>query len=141
DDSFDVDNGYTGTVTNLTVMQTEPGAALVEMTNSGDASIVRTDVTIDGFTMTASANQKKEGGLYFKDADVTGTFKNGTIDMSASTAADGALHNRDGKALVETPTLTGLSVTTNAAGLITGDVAGQAILQDAWDSGAGNSSN
>ncbi len=112
DDSFDIDNGYTGTVTNLYVQQTTPGAALVEMTNSGDAAIVRTDVTINGFTLIASENQKKEGGLYFKDADVTGTFTNGTIDMTKSVAADGALHNRKG--VYDSPVFTGLSITKSA---------------------------
>jgi len=69
DDSFDVDSGYHGIVTNLNVTQTEPGAALIEMTNGGDATKQRTDWTLDGFTLTASANQKKEGGIYFKDLE------------------------------------------------------------------------
>ncbi len=135
DDSFDVDNGYTGTVTNLTIVQTEECAALVEMTNSGDATVLRTNVTIDGFAFTASANQKKEGGLYFKDSDTTGTFLNGTIDMSASTADDGALHNKEG--VFASPTIDGVTVTNNAAGLVTG-ADGAAELQAAWDAGSNN---
>jgi len=141
DDSFDVDNGYTGTVTNLTVVQTEPGAALVEMTNSGDASIVRTNLTIDGFTLTASATQKKEGGLYFKDADTTGTFSNGTINMSASTAADGALHNKKG--VFASPTLSGVTVTKSATvtELSTGDASGAAVLDAAFAADETNTQN
>ena len=98
DDGFDVDSGYHGAVTDLTVTQTEPGASLVEMTNGGDASKQRTDWSLDGFTLTASVNQKKEGGLYFKDLDVTGSFKNGMIDMSASPALNtgAGLTNKEG---------------------------------------------
>ncbi len=90
DDGFDVDSGYHGNVTDLTVTQTEPGAALIEMTNGGDASKQRTNWTLDGFTLTASVNQKKEGGIYFKDLDVTATIENGTIDMKASPEANTA---------------------------------------------------
>lgn len=88
DDGFDVDSGYHGTVTDLTVVQTEPGAALIEMTNGGDATKQRTDWTLDGFSLTASVNQKKEGGIYFKDLDVTATIKNGTVDMTESPEAN-----------------------------------------------------
>ena len=146
DDSFDVDNGYVGTVTNLTVVQGPACAALVEMTNSGDASIVRTNVTIDGFNLTASANQTKEGGLYFKDADTTGTFLNGTIDMSASlTSVDAALTN--GNDLVNAaPTFTNVDVTKSATqvltanrkGIIDGVTAGTTVLDTAYTSGTGN---
>ena len=98
DDGFDVDSGYHGKVTDLTVVQTEPGAALIEMTNGGDASKQRTNWTLDGFTLTASSQQKKEGGIYFKDKDVTATIKNGTVDMSKSPLANTAagLTNKEG---------------------------------------------
>ncbi|MGB5965187.1 MAG: hypothetical protein WBF77_08320, partial [Sulfurimonadaceae bacterium] len=56
--------------------------------NGGDATVQRTDWTLDGFSLTASANQKKEGGIYFKDLDVTATILNGTIDMTESPAAN-----------------------------------------------------
>ncbi|MBU1927985.1 hypothetical protein KKG77_03190, partial [bacterium] len=50
----------------------------------------RTNWTLDGFTLTASANQSAEGGIYFKDLDVTATIKNGTIDMTNSPVANKA---------------------------------------------------
>ncbi len=92
DDSFDVDNGYTGTVTNLKVVQAEAAAAAVEMTNSGDAAIVRTNPTINGFELVTAVTQKKEGGLYFKDSDTTGTFNDGRI---VHYGLDGALHSKE----------------------------------------------
>lgn len=149
DDSFDVDNGYTGTVQNLTVVQGPACAALVEMTNSGDANIVRTNVKIENFNLTASANQAKEGGLYFKDADTTGTFINGTVDMSQSlTSVDAALTN--GKdTLSVAPTLTGITITKSAnqaatasrKGLPLAPTAGTAVLETAFTTGSGNSIN
>jgi len=92
DDSFDVDNGYNGTVTNLNVVQIEEAAGGIEMTNSGDATIVRTNPTINGFTITTAATQKKEGGIYFKDEGVTATFKNGAIIHNGT---GGALHSKN----------------------------------------------
>ena len=136
DDSLDVDNGYTGTVTNLTIKQTEPGYSLVEMTNSGDASIVRTNVTIDGFSMQTSVNQEKDGGIYFKDADTTGTFKNGTIDMSTSTALEGPLHNKKG--VYSSPVFVNVTAKTNGSPLATGDEAGVSVLETAFNSGENN---
>ena len=94
DDSFDVDNGYTGTVTNLRVVQVLAAAGGVEMTNSGDATLLRTDWTLDGFEIITASVQKKEGGLYFKDEDTTGTFMNGRI---VHYGLDGAFHSRDAK--------------------------------------------
>jgi len=97
DDSFDVDNGYTGRVTNLKVVQVQAAAAGVEMTNSGDATVLRTNLTIDGFEIITAAVQKKEGGLYFKDEDTTGTFANGRI---IHYGLDGAFHSRVDKAML-----------------------------------------
>jgi len=146
DDGFDVDSGYHGHVTNLTVTQTEPGAALIEMTNGGDATIQRTDWTLDGFTLTASANQKKEGGIYFKDLDVTGTFKNGTVDMTDSPAANlgAGLTNKEG--VYSTPSFENVTVKGSAsvdvqANKKDGDVtdAGTSMLNDAFTNGKANS--
>jgi hypothetical protein len=92
DDTFDIDNGYVGTVKNLLAIQEDPAAAGVEMTNSGDAAIVRSNPTFDGFTIVTSTAQKKEGGFYFKDKDTTGTFKNGKIIHNG---LDGALHSNE----------------------------------------------
>ena len=92
DDSFDVDNGYTGTVTNLDIVQTQAAAGGVEMTNSGDATIVRSNPTFAGYSLITSSLQKKEGGLYFKDKDTTGTFNDGLI---LHYGQDGAIHSKE----------------------------------------------
>jgi len=146
DDGFDVDSGYHGTVTDLTVIQTEPGAALIEMTNGGDASKQRTDWRLDGFTLTASVNQKKEGGLYFKDLDVTGTFKNGTIDMTASTAINtgAGLTNKEGvymSPVFENVTVKGSESVNLQANRRDGETtdAGTTELNGAFASGTDNS--
>jgi len=126
DDSFDVDNGYNGTVKNLTVVQTLPAAGGMEMTNSGDSSIVRTNPTFDGFTITTSSSQKKEGGIYLKDDGVTGTFKNGTIIHNG---ADGALHSK--KELVVSPIFSNVKITGSSTSKYTGPAA--AKLQAAFE--------
>jgi hypothetical protein len=93
DDSFDVDNGYQGTVTNLTIVQQDATAALVEMSTGGVASIFRTRAVVDGFSFSTSANQIKEGGIYFKDGDVAAVFSNGNITHN-SLATEGVLHSK-----------------------------------------------
>ena len=147
DDGFDVDSGYHGAVTDLVVTQTEPGAALIEMTNGGDATKQRTDWSLDGFTLTASANQKKEGGIYFKDLDVTGTFRNGTIEMTESTGINtaAALTNAEGvygTPVFENVTVNGSTTVNMVANLKDGTVAdaGTTALVAAFDDGgaAGN---
>ena len=147
DDSFDVDSGYHGLVTDLQVTQTEPGAALIEMTNGGDATKVRTDWTLDGFTLTASANQAKEGGIYFKDLDVTATFRNGTIEMTESTGTNLGAGLTNAEGVYATPkfenvTIKGSSIVDVAANKKDGTTvdAGTVALVAAFDDGgaAGN---
>jgi len=131
DDGFDVDSGYHGAVTDLTVTQTEPGAALIEMTNGGDATKQRTNWSLNGFTLTASGNQKKEGGIYFKDADVTATIENGTIDMTASPAANVAAALTNAEGVFATPVLDGVTI----LGSMTVDVAANKKDGDTSDDG------
>ncbi|HIP60032.1 MAG TPA: hypothetical protein EYH01_06365, partial [Campylobacterales bacterium] len=85
DDYFDIDDGYSGTVKNLTVITTT-GNAGIEM--SGD-----TAATFDGFNITIGADQVKEGGIYFKKDGIGGTFKNGIITDNASNSTYGAIHS------------------------------------------------
>lgn len=145
DDGFDIDSGYQGSVTNLTVTQTEPGAALIEMTNGGDATKQRTTLTLDNFTLTASVNQKKEGGIYFKDMDVTGSFSNGTVDMTASPELNtgAGLTNKEG--VYASPSFTNVTVKSSAfvtdyANKKDGNTtdAGTIELESAWTTGTGN---
>ncbi len=145
DDSFDVDSGYQGTVTDLTVIQTEPSAALIEMTNGGDATKQRTDWTLNGFTLTASVEQKKEGGIYFKDLDVTATIENGTIDMTDSSVSNtgAGLTNAEGvyaSAVFNNVDVLGSAFINVQANKKDGTVidAGTATLNDAMTSGINN---
>ena len=118
DDSFDVDNGYTGTVKNLVVVQTGAGAGGMEMTNGGDSSIVRTNPTFENFVVATASTQKKEGGLYFKDDGITGIFKSGVI---VHNGADGALHSKVDLAV--SPTLKNVTITGTSTSLYAGAAA------------------
>ena len=145
DDSFDVDSGYIGTVTNLTVTQTSATAALIEMTNGGDATKQRTNWTLNGATLTASANQAKEGGLYFKDSDVTGTFSDVIIDMRLSPEANTAAGLTNAEGVYASPSFTNISVLQSAfvavqSNLKDGTTAdeGTTTLNSAMTSGTGN---
>ena len=87
DDYFDIDDGYSGTVKNLSVVTTT-GNAGIEM--SGD-----TAATFDGFNITTGATQAKEGGIYFKKDAIGGHFKNGTIiHNGGQVTPDGAIHSK-----------------------------------------------
>ncbi|MBU1927601.1 hypothetical protein KKG77_01235, partial [bacterium] len=139
DDGLDLDSGYHGTVKNLTVTQTEPGSALIEMTNSGDANIQRTEWTLDGFTLQASNKQVGEGGIYFKDADVAIHAMNGTINMTDSNASAAGLHNKKG--VYSGSTLDNILVLGSATidnNMTSGDTAGVTVLDTIVEDGAGN---
>jgi predicted HicB family RNase H-like nuclease len=82
DDSFDIDDGYSGTVRNLTINNTD-GKAGIEMSGT-------TVANFDGFNITIGANQAKEGAIYFKKDGIGGHFSNGTITHNA-TNDDGAI--------------------------------------------------
>ena len=84
DDHFDIDDGYTGTVKNLTVNATT-GNAGIEM--SGE-----TAATFDGFTINMT-NSAKEGGIYFKKDGIGGHFKNGTVNYNTADNGYGAVHS------------------------------------------------
>jgi hypothetical protein len=71
DDYFDIDDGYSGTVKNLTIDVTT-GNAAIEMSGT-------TAATFDGFTITNNSTTPKEGSIYFKKDGIGGHFKNGTI--------------------------------------------------------------
>lgn len=70
DDQFDIDDGYSGTVTNLKITQTIGNAAM-EMSGI-------TAATFNGLTIVQNASAK-EGVVFFKGAGVGGHFKNATI--------------------------------------------------------------
>ncbi|MDY0247290.1 MAG: right-handed parallel beta-helix repeat-containing protein, partial [Methanosarcina mazei] len=70
DDYFDVDDGFSGTVTNLNITTTTGNAAM-EMSGT-------TTPTFDGVTITMNGSAK-EGGMYFKGEGIGGSFSNVTL--------------------------------------------------------------
>jgi hypothetical protein len=86
DDQFDTDDGYSGTVTNLTIYQ-DGGNAAIEM--SGDTP----NQTFNGVTIT-QVNSAKEGVLYFKESfGIGGSFSNVTICDEDYDASYGVFHS------------------------------------------------
>ncbi|MBD3792857.1 MAG: hypothetical protein IE889_01685 [Campylobacterales bacterium] len=87
DDQFDIDDGFSGTVTNLDIKQvaTNSGNAAIEM--SGD-----TAATFDGVYIDQEASAK-EGGIFFKKDGIGGHFKNVTV-KSATDNKYGAINSK-----------------------------------------------
>jgi hypothetical protein len=125
DDHFDIDDGYAGTVKNLTITQTT-GKASVEMSGT-------TAATFDGFNITQTIGD--EGGIFFKKDGIGGHFKNGTVTDNASDGA-GAIHSQGianiANTSFENVTLAGSS----ADDRFTGDSATE--LEAKFDAGSGN---
>lgn len=77
DDSFDLDYGYVGTATNISVNVTEVGShAGFEISSGGDTPM--TSPVIDGFTIT-KVDGSDEGGIYIKDDTTAPQLLNGTV--------------------------------------------------------------
>ncbi len=144
DDYFDIDDGYAGTVTNLTIV-TNGGNAGIEM--SGD-----TAATFNNFDITIGANQGKEGGIYFKKDGIGGTFNSGTVTNNSASITYGAIHSIGTANIANTSfenvTLAGTSlapkftngVKKDEAGAVTdADYGSRVELESTFDSGTGNS--
>ncbi len=71
DDQFDIDDGYSGTVTNLTILQHTDGNAGIEMSGTTAATFI-------GLQLTQNYSDK-EGAIYFKKDGIGGHFENCTI--------------------------------------------------------------
>jgi hypothetical protein len=71
DDQFDIDDGYSGTVTNLTIKQVTDGNAGIEMSGT-------TAATFENLTITQNYSDK-EGTIYFKGDGIGGHFDGVTI--------------------------------------------------------------
>jgi len=126
DDHFDIDDGYSGTVKNLTITQTT-GNAGIEMSGT-------TAATFDGFTITQN-HSNKEGGIYFKKDGIGGHFKNGTVtDNSAD--GYGAIHSK-GTATIDTVSFENVTLAGSSGDdKFTGDSA--SALEAKFDAGTGN---
>ena len=126
DDHFDIDDGYAGTVKNLTITQTT-GNAAVEMSGT-------TAATFDGFNITQTTSVK-EGGLYFKNDGIGGYFMNGTVTDNSAEGA-GAIHSK-GTADINNTSFTSVTLAgTSADNKFTGDSATE--LEAKFDAGTGN---
>ncbi len=83
DDHFDIDDGFSGTVTNLSITQTS-GNAAIEMSGT-------TAATFDGLTIVQNTSAK-EGVVFFKGDGIGGHIKNATITDNVNDAY-GAIHS------------------------------------------------
>lgn len=131
-DHLDIDDGYSGTVTNLTINQTT-GESAIEI--SGDTAATFENVTI---TQNASA---KEGGIYFKYAGTGGHFNNVTITDNLDDGY-GAIHSMSGDRTSDTVDINNTSFShvtldgTSTDERITGT--SSATLTTKFDTGSGN---
>ncbi|MBU1668240.1 right-handed parallel beta-helix repeat-containing protein [bacterium] len=127
DDHFDIDDGYAGTVTNLTITQTT-GNAAIEMSGT-------TAATFDTFTITQTTTEDDEGGIYFKNDGIGGHFKNGTVTDNANDGA-GAIHSKS-TADINNTSFTNVTLAGSSADdKFTGDSATE--LEAKFDAGTGN---
>lgn len=83
DDYFDVDEGYNGTVTGLKI-DTTTGNAAVEMSGDSHPTFVDFDIRVGQY-------QVKEGGFYFKKAEISADLSGGRIIHYGTNA--GAIHS------------------------------------------------
>ena len=129
DDHFDIDDGYAGTVTNLTINQTT-GNAGIEM--SGD-----TAATFNSLDITQNVS-KKEGAIYFKNAGIGGYF-NGAVIRDYSADGYGAIYST-GSANIANTSFTDVTLLgNNSDDYFTGDSAAE--LEAKFDAGSGNTKN
>ena len=115
DDHFDIDDGYSGIVSDLTINQTT-GNAGIEMSGN-------TAATFNTFNINVTTSAK-EGAIYFKKDGIGGHFNNGTIVYGASTLGNGVIHSKDGFDAANT-SFANMNITDNSgvATTVTGDSA------------------
>ena len=132
DDYFDVDDGFSGTVTNLNITQDTLGNAAMEM--SGD-----TAATFEDFTIVQNGSAK-EGGIFFKKDGIGGHFMNGTVtDNNMVGELGGAIHSQG---VAETANISFTNVTLNGTSTeprFTGD--SNVSIEDEFNAGSGNTVN
>jgi hypothetical protein len=86
DDQFDIDDGYSGTVTDLDINQHTDGNAGMEMSGS-------TVATFDGLTITQDYSDK-EGVLFFKKDGIGGHFTDVVLDDNVASPAYGTFYSQ-----------------------------------------------
>jgi hypothetical protein len=85
DDSFDLDYGYTGTVTNLVVTQTSAAHAGMEISSGGNEPM--TSPIIKNFKVSVF-DGSDEGGIYIKDDTTAPVFQNGIVTLNGTNVKD-----------------------------------------------------
>jgi hypothetical protein len=133
DDQFDIDDGYSGTVTNLTINQHTDGNAGIEMSGTTAATFVNMTLTQD--------YSDKEGAIYFKKDGIGGHFVDCTIIDNVD---DGMTIYSTGDADEANISFAGVSITspdvlTNFADDPAGGTAAE--IEAVFDAGTGNSEN
>ncbi len=117
DDHFDIDDGYSGTVTGLKIHQTT-GNSGIEMSGNTVATFKDFDIYI----ASSSAGTAKEGAIYFKKDGIGGHFQNGTILYDINSTY-GAIYSK-GSADTANTSFTNVSVISPIAPLFNGDPLG-----------------
>ncbi|MDQ7043066.1 MAG: hypothetical protein Q9M34_05990, partial [Sulfurimonas sp.] len=80
DDSLDMDFGYTGNVTNVTVLQNAIAFSGFEISSGGNSPM--TSPTIRNFTITKTNTLSVDGGIYIKDDTTAPTFIDGNVTVT-----------------------------------------------------------
>ncbi len=131
DDQFDIDDGYSGTVTNLTINQHTDGNAGIEMSGT-------TAATFNGLTLTQNYSDK-EGAIFFKKDGIGGNFNNCQIIDNVD---DGQTIFSQGDADEANISFTNVAITspdTDTNFVDDPDDGGSAAdIEAAFDAGAGN---
>ena len=130
DDYFDIDDGYSGTVTNLTINQHTDGNAGIEMSGSTAATFI-------GLKLTQNYSDK-EGAIFFKKDGIGGHFIDceiiDNVNDDQTIISDGAVDAAN--ISFENVTITSPDSATNFVN--SGDKGTAADIEAAFDAGAGN---
>ena len=127
DDQFDVDDGYSGVVTNLSINQIS-GKSGIEM--SGNTAVTFKNL----FLLQNESADGAEGAIYFKKDGIGGHFEDAQIVVN-STSANGAIYSKGSFDAANT-TFTNVLLTGSNATKFTGDSASG--IEAAFDGGSGN---
>lgn len=127
DDYFDIDEGYSGTVTNLKI-DTLEGNAAVEMSGNSHPTFVDFDIRVGQY-------QVEEGGFYFKKAGISAVLDGGRLIHYGE--VHGAIHSHDSVSSdVDNTSFTNVTIFAPADLSFTGVDATD--LKDAFDSDTSN---
>jgi len=125
DDSFDLDYGYVGTATDITVTQVNAAHAGFEISSGGTNPM--TGARINGFTI-EKVDGSDEGGIYIKDDTTAPIFLNGSVTTLG--ASDAAIHTKKALTAAAKAQLAFKNVDLNPE---TFDGDGAADVQERWE--------